>query len=70
MFSVVKVRENLAPGHYKDPGPYKNPPGTVAYEFVGNVGEAPQAPPNISRRKSTIELDVVKPGTSSSSHEH
>jgi hypothetical protein len=45
MFSVVKVRENLAAGDYKDPGPYKNPPGTVAYEFVGDAGEAPKAPP-------------------------
>ena len=25
MFTVVKVREGLAPGDYKDPGPYKNP---------------------------------------------
>ena len=32
MFSVVKVREGLARDDYKDPGPYKNPPGTVAYE--------------------------------------
>ena len=27
MFTVMKVREDLAPGDYKDPGPYKNPPG-------------------------------------------
>ncbi len=26
MFSVVKVREGLARGDYKDPGPYKHPP--------------------------------------------
>ena len=70
MFSVVKVRDGLAPGDYKDPGPYKNPPGTVAHEFVGDLDEAPKAPPNTSRRKPTIELDVVKPGTPSSSHEH
>ena len=70
MFSVVKVREGLAPGDYKDPGPYKNPPGTVAHEFVGDLDEAPKAPPNTSRRKSSIELNVVKPGTPSSSHEH
>jgi FtsP/CotA-like multicopper oxidase with cupredoxin domain len=33
MFSVVKVREGLARGDYKDPGWYKHPPGTVAYEW-------------------------------------
>jgi hypothetical protein len=28
MFTVVKVREGIT--SYEDPGPYKNPPGTVA----------------------------------------
>lgn len=31
MFTMVKVRENLAPGDYRDPGWYKHPKGTVAY---------------------------------------
>ena len=35
MFSVVKVREGLARGDYKDPGWYQHPPGTVAYEWKG-----------------------------------
>ena len=35
MFTVVKVREGLAPGDYKDPGWYRHPPGTVAYEWKG-----------------------------------
>jgi manganese oxidase len=35
MFSVVKVREGLARNDYKDPGWYKHPPGTVAYEWKG-----------------------------------
>jgi hypothetical protein len=30
MFTVVKVRNDLAPGDYSDPGWYANPPGTVA----------------------------------------
>jgi manganese oxidase len=71
MFSVVKVREGLAPGDYKDPGPYKNPEGTVAYEFVGDAGEAPTAPPKASQRKPAVEFNVVKPGGARpSSHEH
>ena len=35
MFSVVKVRKDQQAGDYKDPGWYKHPPGTVAYEFTG-----------------------------------
>ena len=42
MFSVVKVREGLARDDYKDPGWYKNPEGTVAYE-VASVAAAPRA---------------------------
>lgn len=30
MFTVVKVRDDLAVGDYRDPGWYNNPPGTVA----------------------------------------
>lgn len=39
MFTVVKVREGLARGDYKDPGWYKNPPGTVAYKYNGDVNK-------------------------------
>jgi manganese oxidase len=35
MFSVIKVREGLARGDYKDPGWYQHPKGTVAYEWTG-----------------------------------
>jgi hypothetical protein len=30
MFTVVKVRDGLAPGDYRDPGWYSNPRGTLA----------------------------------------
>jgi len=33
MFTVLKVREGLAHGDYKDPGWYQHPPGTVAYKI-------------------------------------
>ena len=63
MFSVVKVREGLASGDYKDPGPYKNPPGTVSYEFKGSfAGDAPRQGA-IDSGKPSVELAVVKPGT-------
>ncbi len=35
MFTVVKVREGLARGDYKDPGWHKHPEGSVAYEWKG-----------------------------------
>jgi manganese oxidase len=45
MFTVMKVREGLAPNDYKDPSPYKNPPGTVAHEMnVAQAGEPPRQP--------------------------
>ena len=37
MFTVVKVRDNLARGDYRDPGWYQHPPGTVAREWTGDV---------------------------------
>ena len=44
MFSVVKVRDDVRPGDYKDPGPYKHPQGTVAYEYTGQLQEPLRAP--------------------------
>jgi hypothetical protein len=37
MFSVVKVRDDVKDGDYRDPGFYKHPAGTVAYQFEGDV---------------------------------
>ena len=65
MFSVVKVREGLAAGDYADPGPYKNPEGTVAYEVASTLAGAParRAPSPSSGQAPAAEFDVVKPGT-------
>jgi FtsP/CotA-like multicopper oxidase with cupredoxin domain len=35
MFTVMKVREDLATGDYRDPGWYKHPPGTVPHAVDG-----------------------------------
>src|SRR5207245_7712595 len=48
MFSVVKVRDDVKAGNYKDPGWFKHPAGTVAYEYTGQLepparGQAPKA---------------------------
>jgi hypothetical protein len=44
MFTVVKVREGLAAGDYKDPGWYQHPQGTVAYEAQGAQTTPESAP--------------------------
>ncbi|WP_018748490.1 multicopper oxidase family protein [Chitiniphilus shinanonensis] len=36
MFTLLKVRDDLAPGDYRDPGWYRHPPGTVAHPATGN----------------------------------
>jgi len=34
---MLKVREDLKPGDYSDPGWYKQPPGTQPYEYKGTL---------------------------------
>jgi hypothetical protein len=65
MFTVVKVREGLARDDYKDPGWYKHPRGTVAYEWKGAPPVATRAGPESTRTARTIaperELRARKP---------
>jgi FtsP/CotA-like multicopper oxidase with cupredoxin domain len=46
MFTVVKVRDDLARGDYRDPGWYDNPPGSVASRVSTdpNFGSPPRPP--------------------------
>src|SRR5687768_18069718 len=53
MFSVVKVREGLARNDYKDPGWYKHPAGTVAYEWTGEAPVAAREQPQVQRAGSS-----------------
>jgi hypothetical protein len=63
MFTVVKVRPGLAQNDYKDPGWYKHPEGTVAYEWAGDplpqAKRAPDAPKG--RRAKAAEFRAVDP---------
>jgi FtsP/CotA-like multicopper oxidase with cupredoxin domain len=43
MFTAVKVRDDVRPGVYKDPGWYQHPQGTVAYEYTGQLAQAARA---------------------------
>jgi len=71
MFTVMKVRKGLARNDYKDPGWYKHPAGTLAYEW--NAGGAPLPEP--VRAPDTAAM-APKPGetvhqvTKGKKHEH
>lgn len=43
MFSVVKVRRGQKREDYSDPGAYKHPAGTVAYEYQGELPKPPRS---------------------------
>jgi manganese oxidase len=63
MFTVVKVRPDQKPGDYRDPGWYRHPKGTQAYEWTGALAEptraVPARPAAAARRE--IEVQVRKP---------
>jgi FtsP/CotA-like multicopper oxidase with cupredoxin domain len=40
MFTVLQVRADQKPGDYSNPGWYKHPPGTIAYEWKGEAPES------------------------------
>ncbi|WP_334187088.1 multicopper oxidase family protein [Noviherbaspirillum sp.] len=66
MFTVVKVRKDQKPGDYKDPGWYKHPAGTVAYEWTGSVPEptrnkSPGGQLMTPVNKPDVEMKVRKP---------
>jgi hypothetical protein len=79
MFTTVKVREGLAKGDFKDPGPFAFPKGQVAYEWTGESLNPQRAPtsrmthidPATGRaegKRNEIILDVRKPQGGHGSH--
>jgi len=72
MFSVLKVRRQQKPGDYKDPGWFKHPAGTVAYEYGGTPAEpvrsgsaGGQLMPMHARPVQTAEVRARKPASHS-----
>ncbi|MDE2428208.1 MAG: copper oxidase [Burkholderiales bacterium] len=68
MFSVFKVRKDQKPGDYKDPGWYKHPPGTQAYEYTGPMAEPVRSHeagemlmPMHDKKMPEVEVQVRKP---------
>ena len=64
MFTVIKVREGLARGDYRDPGWYQHPPGTVAYEWTGEAPAASRAEP----ASAPARAQVRKPAAGGHKH--
>ena len=77
MFSVLKVRADQKPADYKDPGWFKHPAGTVAYEWTGALADPSRSqsggghvmtPKNMPAK--AIEVQVRKPGAGASHAGH
>jgi len=66
MFTVLKVRKEQKRGDYSDPGWYKHPAGTVAYEWTGQLPEPARSVDAgrslmPAKQKPEVELQVRKP---------
>ncbi len=68
MFTVLKVRRDQKPGDYSNPPWFQHPPGTVAYEFKGEVPPPRRAPtqgggsmPSQAAPGQGLEVKVRKP---------
>jgi hypothetical protein len=62
MFSVVKVRDGIQRGDFKDPGPYKHPAGTLAREYTHELDAPARAEPT---KPDADTVQVRKPATHS-----
>ena len=68
MFSVIKVRAGQKPGDYADPGWFKHPPGTNAFEWTGSLpepsrfaSEGGRSMPTHVKPAREIEVQIRKP---------
>ena len=64
MFTMVKIRRDQKPGDYSDPGWYKHPKGSVAYEWTGEPLASIRAPggEKMSSKPGETVLKVTKGG--------
>jgi manganese oxidase len=75
MFSVLKVRKAQKHGDYADPGWFKHPSGTLAYEWSGSLPDAVRVKaegtgsmPAVAQPATATEVKVRKPGGGHSGH--
>jgi hypothetical protein len=59
MFSVVKVRDEVKPGDYRDPGWFKHPAGTIPREYTADDDDS--APRAAQPKADDRTLQVRKP---------
>jgi len=71
----VKVRADQKAGDYSDPGWYKHPAGTVAYEWTGALAQPARfksegigSMPPVARPAKAVEVTVRKPSGGHSGH--
>jgi hypothetical protein len=75
MFSVLKVRRDQKPGDYSNPGWFKHPAGSNAFEWTGALpdparfaAEGQQAMPLQTRPARDVELQIRKPAGDHAHH--
>jgi hypothetical protein len=68
MFTLMKIREGLAANDYGDPGDYKHPKGTVAYEIESPSPSAPRQTGPATSTKPSGEPKTTKPSNSHKGH--
>ena len=64
MLSILKVRDDQPKGDYSDPGWYEHPPGTIAWEYTGELEEPSRFKSEVSSVDSPsdgIEFNVKNP---------
>jgi len=66
MFTLMKIREGLAANDYRDPGEFKHPQGTVAYEVANSSAPSPRR--NGPAAQPNAGPKAVKPGSNHKGH--
>jgi FtsP/CotA-like multicopper oxidase with cupredoxin domain len=68
MFSMLKVRKDQKPGDYSDPGWFKHPAGTIAYEWTATLAQPARSASQgkgsmrpLARPAQDVEVTVRKP---------
>jgi hypothetical protein len=68
MFTLMKVREGQGANDYGDPGPYRNPEGTVAHEVESPAGQPVHRSENPSPPGRSAPSGAPAAKTTSKSH--
>jgi hypothetical protein len=61
MFSMLKVRKDQKPGDYSNPGWYRQPVGTQAFEWKGALPEAARPKVGAAPAAPAAEVQIRKP---------